>query len=1031
MRSARLRSRGFTLIATLLLMLLLSGIAIGLMMMVTTEGKVGGVDLQNNVAYHNAEGAVEKMTSDLAGAFRSAQSPKPSDICALSNLQPYISGVTWKDYQVQPASGCAAPLSNNYGQIQSGPNQGLWAQIIPVTMLATAAQAGGQEVSMMRNAQVALIPVFQFGVFSDSDLSFFSGPNFDFAGRVHTNSDLYPEVGNASFLTFHDKVTVFGNVVRAQLANGFPTNANYAGTVLIPTAAQGCDGAPPAPPGTCRGLALNEGSVLGGGGNPPTSGTNPTWQNISVSSYHSEVVNGNFGLPPFGTGAKNLQLPFVNGADHTYEIIRRARAADSSGLSSSREENMAQIQVLLSDDPAELPAGAIRLANVGAYQFGVPAPVSGAAFPGNVVPPLPAGSTYNTYFAASTQALPDESPCNNTNCGNNSPPPLPGTGGALPISADWPFAPAGHPPGDSVVPANAPIIANPGGGAPPFTLCPPANTTPAGPANCPAPPASPYYLANNALPYPLPAAASWNLIDGWLSVRYKDVAGNWRDVTDEWLRLGFARGTAPPNGPGANAVNPNAILIMQQPADRNGDGAADPNGLAPACTHTITVSGKVKCDLWNYGRPPEVVSDFVGLNAGSTSPYFGIVNNGVAAAQSVSMYNWYPINLYDTREGETRDVAANNNSCSAVGVMNAVEIDVGNLKRWLWGTIGASGTSVDFVTQNGWVLYISDRRGMLRNPNPPYNGAEKSGDSGLEDSINSASAAGVPDGVLEPKPGGAKDFPEDVNQNKLPDFFGPANIGLGFWNGAGANVNAGITGAAPDNPYLPRIVSCLSTGRKNWVSGARHAVKLVDAGFGNVPYRQDGTLASPGGLTVASENPVYVHGNFNSNAGDPAWAGGADIAGHAAASVIADSVTLLSNNWSDLNSFANPTTVGNRNAGTTYYRLAIAGGKNMNFPKPAWGLQDYGTDGGAHNFLRYLESWGGQTLNYKGSLVSLYYSTYLTGVFKCCQTVYSPPVRKYSFDADFALPGGLPPGTPLFRDVDTLGYRQVFAVRDK
>ena len=33
MRSARLRSRGFTLIATLLLMLLLSGIAIGLLIL--------------------------------------------------------------------------------------------------------------------------------------------------------------------------------------------------------------------------------------------------------------------------------------------------------------------------------------------------------------------------------------------------------------------------------------------------------------------------------------------------------------------------------------------------------------------------------------------------------------------------------------------------------------------------------------------------------------------------------------------------------------------------------------------------------------------------------------------------------------------------------------------------------------------------------------------------------------------------------------------------------------------------------------
>ncbi|HWZ84326.1 MAG TPA: hypothetical protein VNW47_16985, partial [Terriglobales bacterium] len=286
MRSTTRQSRGFTLIASLLLMLLLSGIAIGLMMMVNTEGRVGGVDLQNNVAYHNAEGGIEKMTSDLSATFKSAQSPQASDICALSALAPVITGVTWKDYQVQPASGCAGPLGNQYGQIQSGPNQGLWAQIIPVTMLATAAQAGGQEVSMTRNAQVALIPVFQFGVFSESDLSFFSGPNFDFAGRVHTNNDLYPEVGNGSTLTFHDKVTVYGNVVRQQLANGFPTATNYAGTVQLPTAAQGCDGVKPA----CRALALTEGSVTGAGGNPPQSANNNGWPTVSLSNYNAEIV---------------------------------------------------------------------------------------------------------------------------------------------------------------------------------------------------------------------------------------------------------------------------------------------------------------------------------------------------------------------------------------------------------------------------------------------------------------------------------------------------------------------------------------------------------------------------------------------------------------------------------------------------------------------------------------------------------------------------------------------------------------------
>jgi hypothetical protein len=534
------------------------------------------------------------------------------------------------------------------------------------------------------------------------------------------------------------------------------------------------------------------------------------------------------------------------------------------------------------------------------------------------------------------------------------------------------------------------------------------------PAGCPTPTAPPYYSNANTA-----GAATWNLLDGYLRVEYKNTAGAWVGVTREWLGLGFARGSLPPTAPGANPVNPNAILILQQQADRDGDGVLDITGVAPTCTKVV--SGV--CTQWTNPLPPEALTDTMMTGAGSTSPYFGVTNTGTTI-QSVSRNNWYPINFYDTREGETRDVAAGNNSCSAAGLMNAVEIDTGNLKRWLWGAIGVSGPNVDFLAQNGWVLYFSDRRGMLPNPNPPYSG-QKSGDSGLEDSINSSSAAGVPDGVLEPKPAGGKFFPEDVNQNNLPDFFGPANMGLGFYNG-NTNVNGQIIAAAPDNPYLPRIASCLTTGRKNWVSGARHVLKLVDGSLGNVPVRTDNT----GGFTVASENPVYIQGNYNSNAADPAWAGGADVAGHAAAAVIADAVTLLSNNWSDLNSLANPTTVGNRNAGTSYYRLAIAGGKNMNFPKPNWGANDMGTDGGTHNFLRYLESWGGP-LNYKGSLVSLYYSTYNTGVFKCCTTVYGPPTRNYSFDADFALPAGLPPGTPLFRDVDTLGYRQLFAVRDK
>ena len=147
--------------------------------------------------------------------------------------------------------------------------------------------------------------------------------------------------------------------------------------------------------------------------------------------------------------------------------------------------------------------------------------------------------------------------------------------------------------------------------------------------------------------------------------------------------------------------------------------------------------------------------------------------------------------------------------------------------------------------------------------------------------------------------------------------------------------------------------------------------------------------------------------------------------------MIADTVTLLSNSWTDQESFSSPTNVSGRSGATTYYRVAIASGKNINFPWPSWGgspsvPNDFGTDGGVHNFLRYLENWGGTTSNYLGSMVSLYYSQYATGVFKCCGTVYSPPTRNYVFDSDFNDLTKMPPGTPRLRDVVDLGFQQVF-----
>ena len=76
-------------------------------------------------------------------------------------------------------------------------------------------------------------------------------------------------------------------------------------------------------------------------------------------------------------------------------------------------------------------------------------------------------------------------------------------------------------------------------------------------------PAYPYYTPP-AYPLPTFQMSTWNLIDGYLRVEYRDAAGAYHPITQEWLNLGFARGTTPPIAPGTNPVNPNAILILQQ-----------------------------------------------------------------------------------------------------------------------------------------------------------------------------------------------------------------------------------------------------------------------------------------------------------------------------------------------------------------------------------------------------------------------------------------------------------------------------------
>ena len=239
------RSRGFTLVASLLVLALLSGIAISLLFMVQGAGQVGGNDLETNQAYYGAESGMELLTANLAALYQQSQSPTPLQLTNLTNNPPtnaMISSMNYQESITWTPDAFGNPASHVSVIDPPSPNAGLSAEIIPLTLKVVATRPGGASVNMTRGVEVALIPVFQFGVFSDSDLSYFAGPNFNFQGRVHTNGNLFLAEGGGNSLVLNDKVTAVKEIVRDRLANNFLTNVNYTGNVYVLKQSQGCNG---------------------------------------------------------------------------------------------------------------------------------------------------------------------------------------------------------------------------------------------------------------------------------------------------------------------------------------------------------------------------------------------------------------------------------------------------------------------------------------------------------------------------------------------------------------------------------------------------------------------------------------------------------------------------------------------------------------------------------------------------------------------------------------------------------------------
>ena len=86
----------------------------------------------------------------------------------------------------------------------------------------------------------------------------------------------------------------------------------------------------------------------------------------------------------------------------------------------------------------------------------------------------------------------------------------------------------------------------------------------------------------------------------------------------------------------------------------------------------------------------------------------------------------------------------------------------------------------------------------------------------------------------------------------------------------------------------------------------RRALKVVNGGY------TTGTLRLPAngsqGLAIVAENPLYVQGNYNAPNAAGTDFGTTPGTDHVSAAVIADAVTLLSNNFNDIGTVRRPRT---------------------------------------------------------------------------------------------------------------------------
>lgn len=981
--------RGAALVTAILLLALFGAIAMTVLAVVHTEARIAGSDLERTQTFYAAASGVEKMTSDFSALFLKTSRPSAAQLSYIAaSSPPELVGEGFalnQNIGLDNATLIAMRTTQNITNgayprvtIPSGPFTGLTASVAPYTLNTTATAGDGTQVSLTRQMNNYQIPLFQFGIFSNEDVELHPGPAFTFNGRVHANGNIYVN-GNVTFLA---KVTTANELITDVLRNGSVrtgTVSMQVGSINVAVTKGSMTNGPNITTATIGQRGYFPGS--------PNGTINSSWNATSVASAVTSIAN-QFGgqLLTRTTGAVPLRLPLELDDNPTRELIRRAMPNDTEILGQSRYHAKAEIRILIDDenpstaDAAGIPAGqGVRLSTFD------PLPLPNATIAAGGGRALWRINDSGAYTDTSSTCLLQQNLV-------GSPTPSPSPTQALTVR--------------SVKSTTQSVTLNG------------TNTK-------------------------IPAGAG---LSGRILIQIVAPNGTTYDVTSQVLSMGMTEG------------EPNAIVNLQRPlwaaftqGSRDASNTSNPalngdptytNSLADILNNThIAADGEIKTSPGptqdsTYGYLTGIVDD----TASGSQPR----RSDTPPSNSLSTLladwgtsNWttnkawnaiVPINIYNVREGSI-DCTLSTNAVYERGITNVVELNMRNLARWMDGVYdtnllaGTNAVSTNLAQSDGYVVYVSDRRGDKVKAMVDLSGANINSSNGMVDNEDIFG----PNGLLDPG--------EDVQNTgvlvkdttELPD---PATLAGAY--GTDRNKRA-LTVADWTNPsnYFRGSVR-LFNGEDLQISGAA------------------GRLSSTLGITVATENMVYIWGNYNTTGinGQPPGAATLNdstqtffyLGNQVPASIVADAFFPLSKTWFDSSSAINPDDLSKRLAdlnlplpgvlSETSVRAGIIAGNNLS---ALAGIPDAGNgasgesrlSGGMHNFPRFLENWNSQRWNFVGSLIPLYHSTQALGPYNANCTIYSPPKRNWAFDTSFQNLNRLPPGTPEFEYIEPTAFRQV------